>query len=122
MYVLPIAMIALSRYNIKWVALASLFALVGLFYVRWNFIIGGQLTPYLGFTSGGSGAKLATYSPNFTEIAGAVGMIGVMWTAYFLGLKFLPLAKDEQEGLHMEEAEIKDTDTVGEAEQILRTE
>jgi molybdopterin-containing oxidoreductase family membrane subunit len=98
-YILPIIIIVLFRYNLNMMAIASLMALIGLFISRYDFIIVGQLNPYLGFTpftSGGSGSKLASYFPNATEIAVGIGLFGLVWTAYVLGVKFLPLGKDEQ--------------------------
>ncbi len=85
-------------------AFAAFLALVGLFMSRYDFIIVGQLTPYLGFTPfgsalGGSVSKLglATYLPNFVEIATGIGLLGMVLTAYVLGCKFMPLSKDELE-------------------------
>jgi molybdopterin-containing oxidoreductase family membrane subunit len=100
-YVIPILVIALTRFRTGWLTFAAFVSLIGLFFVRWNFVIGGQLTPYLGFLQFGnelgvSGSKFATYSPSITEITGALGLIGVLFVAYLLGIKYLPLGKDEQ--------------------------
>lgn len=103
-YLLPILILVYSRYNLKWMAIAAFFALVGLFMSRYDFIIVGQLTPYLGFAPFGSelggsfgNLGLARYSPNLVEIATAVGLFGFVLTGYVLGCKFLPLSKDELE-------------------------
>jgi len=104
-YLLPVLIITLSRYDLKWMAVAGFMAMLGLAFSRYDFIIIGQLTPYLGFTPfgsdlGGSISKygLAKYSPNTPEIAFVIGLVGFIWTAYVLGVKYLPLGKDELEG------------------------
>ena len=104
-YLFPILIITLSRFDLKWMAVAGLMVMVGLFISRYDFIIVGQLTPYLGFTPfgsdlGGSLSKygLAEYFPNKTEILTAIGMFGLVVTAYVLGVKYLPLGKDELDG------------------------
>jgi molybdopterin-containing oxidoreductase family membrane subunit len=103
-YLIPILMIVYSRYNLRVMAYAASFALVGLFMSRYDFIIVGQLAPYLGFAPFGSelggsvsDLGLAKYMPNLVEIATGVGLFGLVWTGYILGCKFLPLGKDELE-------------------------
>ncbi len=116
-YVIPILAITLSRFRLKWIVFAAAVSLIGLFFVRWNFVIGGQLLPYLGFFQFGNENGFSTYSPSITEITGAIGLIGVLLIAYLLGQRYLPLGKDEQAGLEMEGVELKETDSVGVAEQ-----
>jgi molybdopterin-containing oxidoreductase family membrane subunit len=101
-YLIPIILIVISQYNLRVMAFAAFLALVGLFMSRYDFIIVGQLSPYLGFAPfgselGGSTSKLglAAYMPNFVEIATGIGLLGMVLTAYVLGCKFLPLSKDE---------------------------
>lgn len=103
-YLIPILMIVYSRYNLRVMAYAAFFALAGLFMSRYDFIIVGQLAPFLGFTPFGSelggsvtDLGLARYVPNLVEIATGVGLFGFVWTGYILGCKFLPLGKDELE-------------------------
>jgi molybdopterin-containing oxidoreductase family membrane subunit len=97
-YAIPILVIAATRFRLGWLTFASLVSLFGLFFVRWNFVIGGQLTPYLGFMQFTSdpGSKFATYSPSVVEITGALGLIGVLFVAYLLGIKYLPLGRGEE--------------------------
>jgi molybdopterin-containing oxidoreductase family membrane subunit len=101
-YAVPIALLAISKFeNIKMMAIASLCVLIGLYIGRYDFIIVGELVPYLGFTPfesdlGGSSSALASYAPNFTEVAITVGLLGFVLTAYVLGVKYLPLDKDEK--------------------------
>jgi len=103
-YILPIVIIALSRFDLKWMAVAGFMVMLGLFVSRYDFIIVGQLIPYLGFTPfgsdlGGSISEygLAEYFPNTTEIVSAIGLVGIVVTAYVLGVKYLPLGMDEME-------------------------
>jgi Ni/Fe-hydrogenase subunit HybB-like protein len=103
-YLIPILIIVISQYNLKMMAFAAFLALVGLFMSRYDFIIVGQLTPYLGFAPFGSelGGSVSTlgladYLPNFVEVATGIGLFGMVLTAYVLGCKFLPLSKDELE-------------------------
>jgi molybdopterin-containing oxidoreductase family membrane subunit len=119
-YLLPIIIIVYSRYNLNWMAFAGFIALVGLFVSRYDFIIVGQMQPYLGFTPfgsdlGGSISKygLANYFPNFTEIMYSIGMFGIVWTGYVLGVRYLPLGKDEQGELELHPQEDKKTGIVG---------
>ena len=75
---------------------------VGLYVGRYDFIIAGQLVPFLGFTPfdsdlGGSLSTFATYFPSLTEIAYSIGLLGFIWTGYVLGIKYLPLHTDEED-------------------------
>ncbi len=101
-YLLPIAIIVWARFkDLNKMALAALFVLIGLYIGRYDFIILGQLVPYLGFTPfdselGGSMAAYATYIPTATEIVTTIGLLGVVWTGYILGIKYLPLSDEEK--------------------------
>jgi len=102
-YILPIIILFYARFkDINKMAFASLLVLIGLFVGRYDFIIVGQLNPYLGFVPfdsdlGGSAATLASYAPNLTEIVYTIGLTGIVWVGYILGIKYLPLSKDEDE-------------------------
>ncbi|MDP2277262.1 MAG: NrfD/PsrC family molybdoenzyme membrane anchor subunit [Nitrospirota bacterium] len=101
-YLIPIVIIAYSRFkDLNKMAFASFLIIIGIYVGRYDFIIVGQLVPYLGFTPfdselGGSLASLASYAPNLTEIALSIGLFGFIWTGYVLGVKYLPLSKDEE--------------------------
>jgi molybdopterin-containing oxidoreductase family membrane subunit len=83
-------------------AVASLLALVGLFVSRYDFVITGQLIPsnsklLSGIGSGGDYlTQLAVYTPNLTEILTGVGLFGMVWAAYLLGVRYLPLDEGEK--------------------------
>ncbi|MFU8818489.1 MAG: NrfD/PsrC family molybdoenzyme membrane anchor subunit [Desulfurivibrio sp.] len=100
-YVLPIIIIVRARFkDLNKMALAALLVLVGIYIGRYDFIIIGQLVPYLGvapFDSdlGGSLATFATYVPTVAEIATTIGLLGVVWTGYILGMRYLPLKAEE---------------------------
>lgn len=123
-YVIPILVVTISRFRLGWLTFASFVSLIGLFFVRWNFVIGGQLTPYLGFLqfneAGNAAAKYATYSPSITEISGAIGLIGVLLIAYLLGIKYLPLDKGEEGelGFHPQEDETKEVEAIIEGKMV----
>lgn len=106
-FVAPLAMLLYSQRmentrKLKFISVASLLVLVGLFISRYDFIISGQLiTSSSKLLSGiGSGGdymtRLASYSPNVTEIMASVGCLGVVWVAYLLSVRYLPLDEDEK--------------------------
>ncbi len=102
-YLIPIALLVYSRFkDINKMALAGLLVVVGLYIGRYDFIIVGQLVPFLAFTPfdnelGGSLYELASYTPSLVEIAYSIGLLGFIWTGYMLGIKYLPLDKDERD-------------------------
>jgi Ni/Fe-hydrogenase subunit HybB-like protein len=100
-YLVPIAIIAYARFkDLNKMAVACLLVVVGLWFGRYDFIVVGQLVPYLAFVPfdsdlGGSLSKFASYTPSLTEITFGIGQIGFILTGYMLGIKYLPLHKDE---------------------------
>jgi Ni/Fe-hydrogenase subunit HybB-like protein len=100
-YLVPIAIIAYARFkDLNKMAVASFLVFVGLWFGRYDFIVVGQLVPYLAFVPfdsdlGGSLSKFASYTPSLTEITFGIGQIGFIVTGYMLGIKYLPLHKDE---------------------------
>ncbi len=72
-------------------ALASLFAIIGVFFNRYDSIIGGQLVkvestflPQL---------ELSTYAPTFAEISILISGAGLAMIIYELGHKYLPISE-----------------------------
>lgn len=102
-YLIPIAILVYSRFmDLNKMAFASLLVVVGLYIGRYDFIIVGQLVPFLAFTPfsndlGGSLSNIASYTPSLVEITYTIGLLGFIWTGYMLGIKYLPLHKDEQD-------------------------
>jgi Ni/Fe-hydrogenase subunit HybB-like protein len=103
-YMLPIAIIVYARFkDLNKMAVAGLLVAVGLWFGRYDFIVVGQLVPYLAFVPfdsdlGGSlTSTFASYRPNLTEIAFSIGQLGFIVTGYMLGVKYLPLTEEEGE-------------------------
>ena len=100
-YLIPIGIIVYARFrDLNKMAVAGLLVVVGLYVGRYDFIIVGQLTPFLGFSPfdsdlGGSLSHFASYFPSLTEITFSIGLLGFIWTSYVLGVKYLELHKDE---------------------------
>lgn len=100
-YLVPIGIIVYARFrDLNKMAIACLLVVVGLYVGRYDFIIVGQITPFLGFSPfdsdlGGSLSHFASYTPSLTEITYSIGLLGFIWTSYVLGVKFLDLHKDE---------------------------
>ena len=73
-------------------ALASLFAIVGVFFNRFDSIIGGQLikveSTFL------PNLELSTYSPTFAEISILISGAGLAMIIYELGHKYLPISEE----------------------------
>jgi molybdopterin-containing oxidoreductase family membrane subunit len=102
LFMLLVSMRAESVRRANLMAAASVFALVGLFVSRYDFVIIGQLiTSSSKLLSGiGSGGdymmQLASYSPNITEILTSIGLLGITWVAYLAGVRYIDLDEDEQ--------------------------
>jgi molybdopterin-containing oxidoreductase family membrane subunit len=102
-YIIPFLILLFNRRrSLNVTAFASVLVLIGLFFSRYNFIIVGQLVPGYSHMADAFGGtlpevpQLVTYSPNGIEILTAVGLLGLALTAYALGVKYLPLDKDEE--------------------------
>lgn len=110
-YLVPIGILIRSKFkDFNKMAIAGIMVVVGLYFGRYDFIVGGQLVPFLAFTPfdsdlGGSVATLASYTPSLTEITYSIGLIGFIWTGYVLGVKYLPLHQDEEESVEEMESE-----------------
>jgi molybdopterin-containing oxidoreductase family membrane subunit len=91
--VVPFALLLIGKFkSLPLSALASLFAIIGVFYNRFDSIIGGQLIkvestflPKL---------ELSTYSPTFAEISILISGAGLAMIIYELGHKYLPISEE----------------------------
>lgn len=107
-YILPLILLMKSKYkDYNKMAIAGLLVVVGLYVGRYDFIIVGQIVPYLGFApfdapAGTTVSSLASYRPNLTEILYSVGLLGFIWTSYLLAVRYLNLHADEGDGHHMQ--------------------
>jgi len=105
-YLVPLGILAYARFkDLNIMAIAGLMVVVGLYVGRYDFIIVGQLVPFLGYapfdaTSANAVSSLATYTPSLAEIAYSIGLFGFIWTGYILGVKYLPLHQDENGSGH----------------------
>lgn len=90
--VLPIFILlhAVRRKNITGVLVASVMILVGVFVMRYDFIVAAQVYPVLNPHS-------FSYLPPMMEVLLIAGILGGFFLAYTLGEKFLPL---KEEGSH----------------------
>jgi Ni/Fe-hydrogenase subunit HybB-like protein len=110
-YLVPIGILIWAKFrDFNKMAIAGLLVVVGLYFGRYDFIIGGQLVPFLSFAPfdselGGSFSSLASYTPSLTEITYSIGLLGFIWTGYILGIKYLPLHQDEEETVEELESE-----------------
>ena len=93
---LPMFLLVITKFkNLKISFLASILAIIGVFFARFDGIIGGQLvkveSEFLGKIEYGS------YTPTLAEITIFISAIGVMLFIYALGRAFLDLeVKDER--------------------------
>ncbi len=90
--IIPAILLAISGFKSPFLsALAGLFMLVGMFFARFDSIVGGQLLSrpdiHMNFT-------LHTYHVSNSELSIFVGGLGVALLIYFLGEKFIDLEEE----------------------------
>jgi molybdopterin-containing oxidoreductase family membrane subunit len=91
--ILPIIIIVLSKFKSAGAsALAGLLMIVGMFFARFDWIVGGQL---LSRPSSDMGFTLHHYSVSPSELSIFIGGLGVAAIVYFLGEKLLDLECEE---------------------------
>ncbi|MBI4267250.1 MAG: polysulfide reductase NrfD [Chloroflexi bacterium] len=82
----PLAILAYTRFrNIRANVAASLLVVAGIFFTRYDTVIGGQLVPVFGRES------LWQYTPSLFEILTVIGAFSLFLILYSLGNHFLPL-------------------------------
>jgi len=81
---IPILLYAVSRRNITGVLVASSMVLVGVYVMRYDFIVAAQIYPVI--KNG-----LPSYLPTFMEVLFIGGVLGALFLIYTLGEIFLPL-------------------------------
>jgi len=84
--VLPIFILlyAVRRRNITGVLVASSMVLVGVYVMRYDFVVAAQIYPVVK-------AGLPSYFPTLMEVIFISGILGALFLTYTLGEKFLPL-------------------------------
>jgi len=93
--IIPFIILLVSRFkSLPLGAFASLCAIVGVFFNRFDGVIGGQLIkvestflPKL---------EMSTYIPSFTEITILISGAGLVMIIYELGQKYLPMREEKQ--------------------------
>lgn len=91
---IPIALLLMGKFkSLPLAAIASVFAIVGVFFGRYDAVIGGQLIkvestflPQIEFS---------TYTPSFAEISILISGAGVAMIIYELGQIFLPMDEEK---------------------------
>jgi molybdopterin-containing oxidoreductase family membrane subunit len=91
--IIPIVLLMIGKFkSLSLAALASFFAIIGVFFARYDAIIGGQLlkveSTFL------SELELVTYTPTLAEISILIGGAGLAMLIYELGHKYLPMHEE----------------------------
>lgn len=92
---LPFALLLLSRgKSLGLAVVAAVSTLIGLFFMRYNTVVAGQLVPLRGEVDAVGPDGLLSYSPSLTEIAIVIGGFGLCLALYFAANRYFNL--DEQ--------------------------
>ncbi len=84
---IPILMWAAKQKNIMGVLIASVMVLVGVYVMRYDFVVAAQVYPVIK-------NSLPSYLPTFMEVLFIGGVLGALFLTYVLGEKFLPLKEE----------------------------
>lgn len=90
--IIPLILIVLGRFRNAFLsALAGLFVLIGLFFARYDAVIGGQL-----LSGPSNDVKLIqhSYAVSYSELSLFVCSIGIIGIVYFLGARFFNLDEE----------------------------
>ncbi len=86
----PILLYAAGKRKITGVLVASVMVLVGVYVMRYDFIVAAQVYPVIQ-------AGLPSYLPAFMEVLFIGGVLGALFLTYTLGEKFLPLKEKKHQ-------------------------
>lgn len=91
--ILPIIILlaAVKRESLNAVLAASVMGIIGLFMMRYDFVVAGQIYPTF------KDALPATSIPTMMEIFVIAGVFGGFFLSYMLALKYLPLEEKSHE-------------------------
>lgn len=90
------------RRHDSWVIAAAAFAVVGIIVNRWNVTLSGLIVP-LDWSPGVAEVfPVNSYAPSLIEWGVGIGVLGYGLLALSLGLRFLPLFPDDEDGHHGE--------------------
>jgi molybdopterin-containing oxidoreductase family membrane subunit len=84
---IPILLYAVSQRKITGVLVASIMVLVGVYVMRYDFVVAAQVYPVIK-------TGLPSYLPTFMEVLFIGGVFGAFFLTYTLGEKFLPLKEE----------------------------
>jgi Ni/Fe-hydrogenase subunit HybB-like protein len=84
---IPILLYAVSQRKITGVLVASIMVLVGVYVMRYDFVVAAQIYPVIK-------TGLPSYLPTFMEVLFIGGVLGALFLTYILGEKFLPLKEE----------------------------
>jgi molybdopterin-containing oxidoreductase family membrane subunit len=84
---IPILLYAASQRKITGVLVASIMVLVGVYVMRYDFVVAAQVYPVIK-------TDLPSYLPTFMEVLFIGGVLGALFLTYTLGEKFLPLKEE----------------------------
>jgi molybdopterin-containing oxidoreductase family membrane subunit len=84
---IPILLYAVSQRKITGVLVASIMVLVGVYVMRYDFVVAAQIYPVIK-------TDLWSYLPTFMEVLFISGVLGALFLTYTLGEKFLPLKEE----------------------------
>ena len=84
---IPILLWATKQKNIIGVLIASVMVLVGVYVMRYDFVVAAQVYPVI--KNG-----LSSYLPTFMEVLFIGGVLGALFLTYVVGEKFLPLKEE----------------------------
>ena len=93
--VLPFALLLLSRgRSFKLATVAAASSMVGIFFMRYNLVVAGQLAPLRKGVEGVGADGLLSYTPSLTEIAIVIGGFGLCLALYFAANRVFNLDDD----------------------------
>ncbi len=86
--VIPFIILIKNRFqNMKAIFTASLFMLVGIFFMRYDLVVVGQAVPVLNELGVREFSGLLSYRPTLHEIALCIGGLGIVATGFLIGEK-----------------------------------
>jgi molybdopterin-containing oxidoreductase family membrane subunit len=92
--IVPFALLLIGRFqSLPLSALASACAIIGVFFSRYDAVIGGQLVKVESTFL--SKFELTTYTPSLSEISILIGGAGLAMVIYELGCRYLPLDEEK---------------------------
>ena len=94
--VLPIIILlyAASKENIGGLLTASIMVLIGVFVMRFDFLVVGEVYPMFSPMGKDALVLVPSFFPVLMEIFVIAGIFGVLFLSYTLGVQFLPLEEE----------------------------